>query len=256
MLMASLAFTAGLFVEADAPKPWQLTFQDPATPAMEGIIDLHNQVFFFLIIIFTVVAWMWLRILMRFNAKANPVPSRVSHHSLLEIVWTITPSLILGIIAVPTFGLLYAMDEVVDPSITIKAVGHQWYWSYEYSDYNTSDEDSLSFDSYMIPEEDLQKGELRLLEVDNRVVLPTHTHIRVITTASDVIHSWAVPSFGVKADSIPGRLNQMGLYIKREGVYYGQCSELCGVNHGFMPIVVDAVPLEDYITWVSTKLSE
>jgi cytochrome c oxidase subunit 2 len=252
----ALAVITGLFVEADAAEPWQLMFQEPATPIMEGIIDLHNQVFFFLIVIFVVTGWFWLRILMRFNAKANPVPSTMSHNAVLEIIWTVAPSLILAVIAIPTFGLLYAMDEVVDPSITIKAIGHQWYWSYEYSDYNTSDEDSLAFDSYMIPEEDLQKGELRLLEVDNRVVLPTHTHIRILTTSTDVIHCWTIPSFGVKADSVPGRLNQMGLYIKREGVYYGQCSELCGVNHGFMPIVVEAVPLEDYITWVSTKLAE
>jgi len=160
------------------------------------------------------------------------------------------------IIAIPSFALLYAADELVDPAMTIKVVGHQWYWSYEYSDYETEEGESLNFDSYLVAEDDLATGSLRLLEVDNRVVVPTNTHIRVIVTAADVLHCWAVPSFGFKIDACPGRLNQSSIYVQREGVYYGQCSEICGVNHGFMPIVVEAVALNDYVSWISNKLED
>jgi heme/copper-type cytochrome/quinol oxidase subunit 2 len=146
------------------------------------------------------------------------------------------------------------MDEVVvNPVITIKAIGHQWYWTYEYSDYNSSDEQSLTFDSYMIPEDDLELGQLRLLEVDNRVVVPAKTPLRMIVTSADVLHSWAVPSLGVKCDAVPGRLNQTSILVQREGVCYGQCSEICGTNHAFMPIAVEAVSLKDYVSWVSNK---
>ena len=158
------------------------------------------------------------------------------------------------IIAVPSFSLLYSVDEIIDPAITLKVIGHQWYWSYEYSDYVTQHGDSIEFDSYMIPESDLQQGQLRLLEVDNRLVLPVNTHIRVVVTSTDVLHCCAIPSFATKLDACPGRLNQTSLYIKREGTYYGQCSEICGINHGFMPIVVDAVSLNDYIDWISEKI--
>jgi heme/copper-type cytochrome/quinol oxidase subunit 2 len=155
------------------------------------------------------------------------------------------------VIAVPSFALLYSLEEIIDPAITIKAVGHQWYWSYEYSDYAGEDGESIQFDSYMVPEDELEPGQLRLLEVDNRVVLPTNTHIRVLVTAADVLHCWAVPSLGVKMDAVPGRLNQASMYIQRPGVFYGQCSEICGVNHAFMPIVVEAVSLDSYIDWVA-----
>jgi cytochrome c oxidase subunit 2 len=146
------------------------------------------------------------------------------------------------------------MDEVIDPAITIKAIGHQWYWSYEYSDYVNEQSEFINFDSYMIPTDDLKKGDLRLLEVDNRIKLPINTHVRVIVTAADVLHSWAIPSLGVKADCVPGRLNQTSLFIQRSGVYYGQCSEICGVQHGFMPIVIEAVDLNEYVTWVNSLL--
>jgi cytochrome c oxidase subunit 2 len=169
---------------------------------------------------------------------------------------TVTPSFILMLIAVPSFALLYSTDELVDPSITLKAIGHQWYWSYEYSDYTDSDDSSILFDSYMIPEDDLELGQLRLLEVDNRVVLPVNTNVRVIITSADVLHSWAVPSLGIKCDAVPGRLNQVSLYLKREGIFYGQCSEICGANHGFMPIVVEGVTLDNYVEWISNKLEE
>jgi cytochrome c oxidase subunit 2 len=243
-------------VRQDAPEPWQIGFQDPATPVAEGIQDLHHDVFFFILVILVFVVWMLGRTLWHFGASRNPVPSKIIHGTTIEIAWTVTPSLILMVIAVPSFALLYSMDEVVDPALTLKAIGHQWYWTYEYSDYSDADDGSLVFDSYMIPEDDLELGQLRLLEVDNRVVLPVQTHIRVIVTAADVLHSWAVPSLGLKCDAVPGRLNQTSLFLKREGVFYGQCSELCGVNHGFMPIVVEGVALQDYLTWVSNKLED
>ena len=241
---------------ADAPENWQIGFQDPATPIMQGIIDLHHDIFFFMLVILVFVLWMLARTLYIFHQKRNPVPEKILHGTIIEIAWTVTPSLILVLIAIPSFALLYSMDEYVDPAVTIKCIGHQWYWSYEYSDYNQSDNEGCIFDSYMIPEDDLELGQYRLLDVDNRVVVPVNTHIRMIITSADVLHSWAVPSLGVKTDAVPGRLNQSPIFIKREGVFYGQCSELCGANHAFMPIVVEAVSLENYISWVSHKLDE
>jgi cytochrome c oxidase subunit 2 len=231
----------------DAAEPWHIGFQDAATPMMQGIIDLHHDIFFFLILILVFVSWILVRALWHFHTQKNPIPKRIVHGTTIEILWTIFPSIILMFIAIPSFALLYSMDEVVDPAIiTIKAIGHQWYWTYEYSDYNSSDEQSVTFDSYMIPEDDLELGQLRLLEVDNRVVVPAKTHIRIIITSADVLHSWAVPSSGVKCDAVPGRLNQTSILVQREGVYYGQCSEICGTNHAFMPIVVEAVSWKDY----------
>jgi len=238
----------------DAPEAWQLYFQEAATPAMEGIINLHNDIVAIIIFIAVFVMWMMGRTMWLFSADKNPNPSKVVHGTTIELVWTIVPSIILVTIAVPSFALLYSMDEVIDPAITLKVIAHQWYWSYEYSDYNTSDEDTIAFDSYMIAEDDLELGQLRLLEVDNRVILPINTHIRVLITSTDVVHAWAIPSLGVKCDAYPGRLNQVNTFIKREGIFHGQCSELCGVNHGFMPIVVEAVSLQDYVSWVSAQL--
>lgn len=241
----------------DAPVNWQLGFQDPATPVMEGIQDLHDSVMFYLIIILTIVFWGLVAIIYLYRNSSNKFSYKyLRHGTLIEIIWTITPALILIVIAFPSFKLLYLMDEVIDPNVTIKAIGHQWYWSYEYSDYHQSDNETIEFDSYMVPTDDLSEGALRLLEVDNRVVVPTNTHIRVIVTAADVLHSWAVPSLGVKMDAVPGRLNQTSMIINREGVFYGQCSELCGVQHGFMPIAVEAVPQEEYIAWASAQLSK
>lgn len=251
-----LLFILPARVLADAPEPWQVGFQDPATPIMQGIIDLHHDILFFVIVISVFVLWMIARTLYHFDARKNPIPEKIIHGTVIEIAWTITPSLILVLIAIPSFALLYSLDEVVDPAVTVKAIGHQWYWSYEYSDYTQSDDQSIAFDSYMIPDDELELGQLRLLEVDNRMVVPAHTHLRVIITAADVLHSWAVPSLGVKCDAVPGRLNQVPVFIKREGVFYGQCSELCGVNHAFMPIVVEAVSVDNYIAWISTKLEE
>ena len=247
------------FTYCDASEPWQLGLQDPATPIFEGMIFFHNYLFFFLIVIGSFVFWIFYVIITKFDEKVNP-ESKIqifTHSSLLEIVWTILPAIVLLLIAIPSFALLYSLDELIDPSVTLKVVGHQWYWSYEYSDYATlAGGETLGFDSYMVSTEDLYiKGSFRLLEVDNRVVLPINTHIRVLVTAADVLHSWAVPSFGIKVDACPGRLTQASLFLKREGVYYGQCSEICGVNHGFMPIVVKGVSVFRFTKWVAAKLS-
>lgn len=248
----------GAFGAHDSAEPWQFGFQDAASPVMEGIINLHHDLFFFLILVLVFVMWMLSRILLNFGSTKSTTPSGIVHGTTIEIIWTITPSIILIIVAIPSFALLYSIDEVLDGvGITIKAIGHQWYWSYEYFDYvnpASSSEGAIAFDSYMIPEDLLEVGQFRLLEVDNRIVLPVKTHVRLLITAADVLHSWAVPSLGIKVDAVPGRLNQTGTFVTREGVFYGQCSEICGVNHGFMPIVVEAVPLNKYVSWVAEKL--
>lgn len=244
-------------VLCDAPENWQLGLQDPATPIFEGMIHFHNYLMFFIIVIGLFVFWMLYQIIIQYNSQANPVSKIFAHSTLLEIVWTIIPAVILLFIAVPSFNLLYSLDEIIDPVLTLKIVGHQWYWSYEYSDYATLEgSESLNYDSYMIASNDLTVGSFRLLEVDNRVLLPVKTHIRLLITAADVLHSWTVPSFGVKIDACPGRLSQASLFIKREGVYYGQCSEICGVNHGFMPIVVSGVSVDTFVTWITHKLED
>jgi cytochrome c oxidase subunit 2 len=246
--------------QADAPIAWQFGFQDPATPVMEGMIDLHHDIWAFMTFVCLFVLWILGRTLYHFNEQSNPIPEKIIHGATIEILWTTIPAIILGFIAFSSFALLYSLDEIVDPAITIKVIGAQWYWHYEYSDYiqpeNGIAVSPISFDSYMVPDDQLEPGQLRLLEVDNRVVVPTKTHIRFVITGADVIHSWAVPSLGVKCDAVPGRLNQTSAFIKREGVFYGQCSEICGAQHGFMPIVVEAVELEDYINWVALKLEE
>lgn len=244
------------FSFCDVAEPWQVGFQDPATPIMEGIINLHHDLMFFICVISIFVTWMLIKTLWHFDTSQNITASTLTHGTFIEIVWTITPALILLVIAIPSFSLLYAMDEIISPTITIKTIGHQWYWSYEYSDYQNNDGNAINYESYMVPEEDLILGQFRLLEVDNSMIIPTNTHVRIIVSAADVLHSWAVPSLGVKCDAVPGRLNQTSLFVKREGIYYGQCSEICGVNHGFMPIVVEAVNLPNYISWISNKLSE
>jgi len=248
-----------------------LGFQDPATPIMEGIIDLHNYIMFYLVLVLFFVISIFLNIfyyfyfLININYSKDVLNHRylllsgnkVTHGTLIEIVWTLIPSLILMLIAIPSFALLYSMDEIIAPGLIVRAIGHQWYWSYEYSDYNNVKYHLLNapekvwpkFDSYMINESELEPGQLRLLEVDYQVVVPIKKHIRMLITSVDVLHSWAVPSLGIKTDAVPGRLSQASLYIKREGNFFGQCSEICGVNHGFMPIVVKGIDDEDFVWW-------
>ena len=213
-MILTLASLNLFFSFCDHAQPWQIGLQDPATPTMEGIIYLHHYIMFFLIITCVFVLFLLLRVVTHYKHSNNNY-LKIVHGKVIEIVWTITPSFVLAFIAVPSFALVYSMDEVIDPSVTIKAIGHQWYWSYEYSDYTSLNHDSIAFDSYMIPEDELQLGQLRLLEVDNPIYLPTDTHIRVIITSEDVLHSWAIPSFGLKLDACPGRLNQASLFIKR-----------------------------------------
>jgi cytochrome c oxidase subunit 2 len=232
----------------EAAEPWQLSFQDPATPLMEGIIVLHHEIMILLVIIGIFVGVLLFRAVSLFNAVRQSVANRTIHGVFLEIFWTVTPAVLLAIIANPSFTLLYSADELIEPAASIKAIGHQWYWSYEFSDYAREDDQTVAFDSYMVPDYDLPEGGMRLLEVDNRVVLPVETHIRSIVTSADVLHCWAIPSAGIKIDACPGRLNQTSLFFKRQGTFYGQCSEICGVNHSFMPIVVESTSLEDYIT--------
>jgi cytochrome c oxidase subunit 2 len=240
-----------------AAQNWQLGFQDPATAVMEGIINFHHDLFFFLKVILIFVVRILVRCIVLFSRKdKNDKPFIFTHAPTLEIIWTTIPAIILLFIAIPSFSLLYSMDEIVDPLLTVKVIGHQWYWSYELMNPNEYfymdsegpllDEDNqldtnYSFDSYMIADDDLKIGELRLLEVDNKLYLPIEVNIRLLITSGDVLHSWAVPALGVKLDACPGRLNQTSVYIKRPAVFYGQCSEICGVNHGFMPIVVEGI---------------
>lgn len=243
------AFSALLL---DAATPWQMNFQTPATEIMEKLVDLHHDLMFFLILVVTFVAWILGSLIFHFGeSKQYTIRSAFSHHTLLEKIWTYTPTAILILIAAPSFSLLYSMDALTEPKISIKVIGHQWYWSYETTDLISGKD--INFDSYMLLEEDLPAGALRLLEVDNRLVLPVRTNVRLIITAADVLHSWAVPALGVKMDAAPGRLNQVSLYLNRAGTFYGQCSELCGINHSFMPIVVDAVTVDQYRYWINKQ---
>jgi cytochrome c oxidase subunit II len=244
MLGAAESFAVGY------AKPWQLGFIEPASPIMESLDVFHDGLLWMIYGISTFVTLLLVYVCVRFNKKANPVPSKTSHNVLIEIIWTLIPVLILIAIALPSFKIMYDADKVEDAEMTIKIVGRQWYWQYEYPD------DGIAFDSYMIPDEELKKGQLRLLDVDNRVVLPVDTNIRILITAGDVIHSWAVPAFGIKTDAVPGRTNETWVRITKPGVYYGQCSELCGVNHGFMPIAVEAVSKKKYKRWLKKAQKE
>ena len=244
------------FFKFDVVENYMLGFQDSGSVVMEEIINFHNFVMIYLVFIITSVIWILIQIINRFNKSKRFISHKyMIHGSLIEIIWTLTPALILVTIAFPSFKLLYLIDEVVDPAITIKVIGHQWYWSYEYSDYYDQNGKTINYDSYMIKEEDLNFGELRNLEVDNRLVVPVDTHVRLIITSADVIHCWSVPSLGIKLDAIPGRLNQTGLLAYREGVFYGYCNEICGVNHAFMPIVVETVNLNKYCSHIDSLLN-
>ena len=233
----------------DAPVAWGLYFQDSATPQMEGLIELHDNVMYYLVLILFAVGWVLFSIMWNF-VGAYFSHKYLNHGTLIELIWTITPAIILILIAFPSFKLLYLMDEVNDPSMTIVSEGHQWYWSYQYPDFLNSDNESIEFDSYIVPDSDLEEGTLRLLEVDNRVRIPIKTHVRVGITSGDVIHSWACPSLGIKADAYPGRLNQVSIFLNREGVFYGQCSEICGILHSSMPITIECVSIDKFLSWL------
>ena len=235
----------------DAPASWGLYFQDSGTPQMEALVELHDNIMFYLVLILFSVGWILFSIMYNYIDKKSPISHKyLNHGTLIEIIWTITPAIILILIAFPSFKLLYLMDEVNDPSMSIIAEGHQWYWSYQYPDFIDSSEEFIEFDSYIVPESDLENGGLRMLEVDNRVIVPELTHIRLVVTSGDVIHSYGCPSLGLKCDAYPGRLNQLSMFITRSGTYYGQCSEICGILHSSMPIVIQAVSIEQFVNWL------
>jgi cytochrome c oxidase subunit II len=241
-------------INLDAPTAWGIYFQDSATPQMEGLVELHDNIMYYLVIILFSVGWILLSIIKNYVAKKTPISHKyLNHGTLIELIWTITPAVILMLIAFPSFKLLYLMDEVSDPSMSVLAEGHQWYWSYQYPDFLDSSDEFIEFDSYIVPDSDLEEGTLRMLEVDNRVILPELTHVRFIITAGDVIHSFACPALGIKCDAYPGRLNQVSVFINREGVFYGQCSEICGILHSSMPIVIESVSLEKFLTWLEEQ---
>nr|YP_010490489.1 cytochrome c oxidase subunit II [Paralepas cf. quadrata]UWM12975.1 cytochrome c oxidase subunit II [Paralepas cf. quadrata] len=219
----------------------QLSFQDSASPLMEELIMFHDHTMIVLTLVTSMVAYIIItlfsnKFLDRFLLQGN----------IIEIIWTLVPALLLIFIALPSLHLLYLLDEYDNPSITIKSMGHQWYWSYEYSDFS-----DLEFDSYMIPTNELSIDQFRLLDVDNRMIIPINSYIRILVSSTDVIHSWTVPALSVKADAVPGRLNQLTFLVNRPGLFFGQCSEICGANHSFMPIVVEAVSMKSFLNWIN-----
>lgn len=238
-----------LKIYLDTPSVWGIYFQDSASPQMEGLIELHDNIMYYLVLILFSVGWILFSIIRNF-VDAPISHKYLNHGTTIELIWTITPAIILILIAFPSFKLLYLMDEINDPSMSVLAEGHQWYWSYQYPDFLDSSGEFIGFDSYILPE--VNNGELRMLEVDNRVIVPELTHIRFIITSGDVIHSFACPSLGIKCDGYPGRLNQFSVFINREGVFYGQCSEICGILHSSMPIVIESLNINKFLHWLNS----
>ena len=230
---------------ANEPVDWQLGFQKSASKTMDDIVWFHDYMLLPVITAITVfVLFLIAYACIRFRASRNPEASTTSHNTVIEVIWTLVPCLILIVLAVPSFKVLYSQDEIPKADVTIKAIGYQWYWGYEYPDEN------IIFDSYMIEEKDLKEGQPRLLAVDNEVYVPVNKVVKVMITANDVLHAWALPSFGVKRDAVPGRINETWFKADRTGTFYGQCSELCGIKHAFMPITVNVVTEEEYNQWL------
>jgi cytochrome c oxidase subunit 2 len=247
-----LGVSSILWASLDAPERFQVGIQDPATTSIEWLIALHDKVMISLVVIVTVIIFLLYEIIIAKHStilnftltKKIPLSNKAfSHAQNLEIFWTVIPAFVLLGIATPTFNLIYALDDLVDPALVLKITGHQWYWSYEFS---TSLDKTTNFDSYIVTTSDLNFGSLRLLETNERIILPQSTHIRLLITSADVLHSWTIPSFGVKVDACPGRLSQASIFIKRAGLFFGQCSEICGINHGFMPIVVKSISAQKF----------
>ena len=238
---------------AAKPEPWQMGFQPAASPVMEEIESFHDILLVIITVITVFVLGLLLYVMWRFSEKRNPTPSKTTHNTVIEIVWTVVPVLILVYIAFKSFPLLYFTDVTPEPDMTIKAVGHQWFWSYEYPDNG-----NFTFDAYMIQDADIDpsKGQIRLLSADNNVVVPIDTTVKVLLAAEDVIHAFAMPAFGVKEDAVPGRLNETWFKATKEGVYYGQCSELCGNGHAYMPIVIEVVSKAKFDEWVKEAQSK
>ncbi len=246
-LTTSLASAAG----AGQPRDWQMGMQPAASTTMERVTDFHNLLLVVTTLIAVFVLLLLLYVMYRFSERRNPTPSKTTHNTLVEVLWTVVPVIVLVIIAIPSFKLLYYADRVEDADMTIKAIGHQWYWSYEYPDHG-----DFTFDGIMLSDDELDEGQPRLLATDNFVVLPVDTKIRLLVTADDVLHALAVPAFGIKLDANPGKINETWVQITREGTYYGQCSEICGSGHSYMPIAIKAVSKAAFDEWVEQAKQE
>ena len=245
ILLTLTTFFISFEAMANQPKDWQLGFQEAASESMRDIISFHDNLLLPIIVaISAFVLFLMLYVCVKFRASANPNPSKRTHNVAVEVLWTLIPCLILIVIAVPSFKILYKQDAIPKADLTIKAIGYQWYWGYEYPDEN------IIFDSYMVEDKDLKANQPRLLAVDNEVVVPVNKVVKVLITANDVLHAWALPSFGVKRDAVPGRINETWFKAEKTGTYYGQCSELCGIKHAFMPITVKVVSEEEYQEWL------
>jgi cytochrome c oxidase subunit 2 len=253
ILTATLAAAAALSgpLLAAQPQPWQMGFQPAVSPTMERIQSFHDLLLVIITLISVFVLGLLVYVVWRFSEKRNPTPSKTTHNTLIEVIWTVVPVIILVIIAVPSFKLIYYADQIEDADMTLKAIGRQWYWSYEYPDHG-----NFTFDAYMVADDELEDGQPRLLQTDTAVVLPVDTRIRLLLTASDVIHAFAMPSMGLKLDAVPGRVNETWLQINEEGTYYGQCSEICGTGHAYMPIMIKAVSKEAFAEWVEQAKEE
>jgi len=250
---AGLLLCGGEALALGAPVPGGLNLQEAASPTMERIHAFHNMMLWIIGSITALVLLLLIYVCARFNDRVNPVPSKVTHNTLVEVLWTLVPVLILVVIFIPSMQLLYYSDRTTDPDMTLKVTGYQWYWGFEYPDH-----DHLSFNSYMVPDDqiDIAAGQKRLLSTDTPVYLPIDTNIQILVTAADVIHAFAVPAFGVKIDAVPGRLNETWVRITKPGTYYGQCSELCGRDHAFMPVEIRAVTMEEFEAWLEQAHQE
>ncbi|MBU0725249.1 MAG: cytochrome c oxidase subunit II [Alphaproteobacteria bacterium] len=249
---AALALTglAGVAF-ASEPQPWQLGMQAPASVGKDSLHSLHDLLLWIITLTTIFVLALLIYVCVKFRADRNPNPSKTSHNTLIEVLWTVIPVVILVVIAVPSFRLLYFLDRTPNADMTIKVTGHQWYWNYGYPDHG-----DFAFDSYMIPEEELKPGQKRLLDVDNPLVVPVGKNIRVLVAGADVLHSWLVPALGVQLYTVPGKINETWFNIDRPGVYYGQCNQICGVNHAYMPVAIRAVPEAEFDAWVAKAREE
>jgi len=246
ILLIILSILTPAVAFANQPKDWQLGFQEAASSTMRDIVNFHDKILLPIIIAISVfVLFLMVYACIRFRASRNPNPSKTTHNVAVEVLWTLIPCLILIVMAVPSFKILYKQDTIPKADVTVKAIGYQWYWGYEYPDEN------IIFESYMIETKDLKENQPRLLAVDNEVVVPVNKVVKVLITANDVLHAWALPSFGVKRDAVPGRINETWFKAEKVGTYYGQCSELCGIKHAFMPITVRVVSEEEYQEWLT-----
>lgn len=249
--LVSFLSPAPAWAEWGQPRDWQLGFQEAVTPIARQITDFHNFLLVLITVIMLFVLALMVYVALRFNDRANPKPSKTTHHTLLEVAWTVVPILVLAVVAIPSFRLLFAQYDFPKADVTVKAVGHQWYWTYEYPDNG-----DLTFDAVILEDDELKPGQPRLLATDNDVVVPVNKNIHMLITASDVLHNWTIPAFGVKVDAVPGRIIRTWFRAEKTGVFYGQCSELCGQKHAYMPIAVRVVTDAEYASWLKKAKKE